>query len=231
MFNNSSKKQQYFITIDEPCHENWDLMIPTETGRFCSNCQKTVIDFSSLSDNEIIKIIERAKGKMLCGQFDTTQLNRIMVETNMQTSNPKLYKILLSLMLLASAGNLSAQETPTPVPQVVQTADPQKTNDSIPLNDGRKKGIVLDERRRNVRLGSVSVHSGNEQPLYVVNGVPVPVSDTNFLKTFNRKEIKNLTVLQGSKATAIYGPQAAAGAILIETYGTKKKRKKKSTIK
>jgi hypothetical protein len=46
-----SKKLQLQVPV--PCHEDWDKMTDAEKGRFCSSCQKTVIDFSKMSDREI----------------------------------------------------------------------------------------------------------------------------------------------------------------------------------
>lgn len=36
------------IRIENPCHENWNLMSRNQKGRFCDSCNKTVIDFSKM---------------------------------------------------------------------------------------------------------------------------------------------------------------------------------------
>jgi hypothetical protein len=41
------------INIPEQCHEEWSAMQQQEQGRFCAQCQKTVIDFSEMSDEAV----------------------------------------------------------------------------------------------------------------------------------------------------------------------------------
>lgn len=64
------------ISLTSPCHENLSGMTITERGRFCSSCQKDVIDFSSLSDQEVLAILHGLKGQSSCGMFASGQLNR-----------------------------------------------------------------------------------------------------------------------------------------------------------
>lgn len=63
------------ISIDNPCHENWDAMNPNEQGAFCLSCQKTVIDFSTKSINEIKSFFrELPLTEKVCGRFANDQL-------------------------------------------------------------------------------------------------------------------------------------------------------------
>ena len=58
------------IVIDNPCHENWDAMTPNEKGAFCSACQKTVLDFSKKTVDEIKSFfVELPKTETVCGRF------------------------------------------------------------------------------------------------------------------------------------------------------------------
>lgn len=70
------------IIIDNPCHENWDAMSPNERGAFCSACQKTVIDFSQKTINEIKNFfMELPQTEKVCGRFEEDQLNEINFES------------------------------------------------------------------------------------------------------------------------------------------------------
>ena len=94
------KKPNYIIKVKNPCQEDWDEMTQNDKGKHCVVCAKTVVDFSKLSDNQVIKVIENSKGKV-CGHFNKTQLNRTVTQTNEQ-KNPFLYQILAGALLLSS---------------------------------------------------------------------------------------------------------------------------------
>jgi len=93
-----------------------------------------------------------------------------------------------------------------------------------------------------IRLRGVTSITGNNQPLMVVDGVPIDNSINNYDATFNGfasggaggqlvggaqptnrgvdinpDDIASITVLKGPAATALYGIQAASGAIIITT--------------
>ena len=68
-----SKKIQ--LHIPTPCHENWDNMSPVDKGRFCMSCQKKVIDFTGMNDEQLIAYLKKPAAST-CGRFDERQLNR-----------------------------------------------------------------------------------------------------------------------------------------------------------
>jgi len=68
-----SKKIQLYIPT--PCHENWDNMSPVDKGRFCMSCQKKVIDFTGMNDEQLIAYLKKPAAST-CGRFDESQLNR-----------------------------------------------------------------------------------------------------------------------------------------------------------
>ena len=82
-----------------------------------------------------------------------------------------------------------------------------------------KLGQAISVRVR----GSSSISAGNE-PLYVVDGVPVTVSSqssyggaTNPLVDLNSNDIESIEVLKDASAGAIFGSRAANGVVLITT--------------
>ncbi|MBE6310346.1 MAG: SusC/RagA family TonB-linked outer membrane protein [Bacteroidales bacterium] len=98
----------------------------------------------------------------------------------------------------------------------------------------------------NVVLRSVTSLTGSNQPLYVVDGVPmnnstfnagnsfavadaVTVNEMDFSSRgsdFNPEDIESMTVLKGAAAAALYGSDASNGAIIITTKKGSKGRAK-----
>lgn len=91
-------------------------------------------------------------------------------------------------------------------------------------------GIVGQAPR--VRIRGVSSINGNQDPLYVVDGVPIISGDmggqanANGLGDINPADIETFDILKDGAAAAIYGSRAAGGVIVITT-----KRGKKGTMK
>lgn len=65
------------LSIPTPCHENWNAMTPEDKGRFCAACQKTVVDFTAMSDAQIAQFFKKPAGSV-CGRFEDSQLNRVV---------------------------------------------------------------------------------------------------------------------------------------------------------
>ncbi len=74
--------------------------------------------------------------------------------------------------------------------------------------------------------------SGNNQPLFVIDGVPIEGTDFNtsdaargaggydygnLVSDINPDDIESMTVLKGASATALYGSRASNGVVLITT--------------
>jgi hypothetical protein len=62
------------LSIPQPCHENWNEMSPREQGAFCQVCSKTVIDFTTMSDEEVKNYFLKHSGQKTCGRLRNDQL-------------------------------------------------------------------------------------------------------------------------------------------------------------
>ena len=110
---------------------------------------------------------------------------------------------------------------------------------------GKVAGLVVNQTAggasgsTRVMLRGNTEMTGNNQPLYVIDGVPL--DNTNFgsagtaggydlgdgISAINPDDIENMTVLKGPAASALYGSRASHGVILITT---KKAEKDKISI-
>jgi TonB-linked SusC/RagA family outer membrane protein len=95
---------------------------------------------------------------------------------------------------------------------------------------GKAAGVFVEQQNGKlgqgikVRVrGSASVSAGNE-PLYVVDGVPVITANlsnngapTNPLSDINPNDIESIEILKDASAAAIYGSRASNGVVLITT--------------
>lgn len=60
------------IHIPKPCHESWDAMTRDAQGRHCALCNKTVIDFTNWSIEDISDYLKRRDN--VCGRLNSSQL-------------------------------------------------------------------------------------------------------------------------------------------------------------
>jgi hypothetical protein len=97
----------YSLHIPKPCHQGWDKMQPSEGGRFCSHCSKTVVDFTLMSDAAIQQYFIQRQGQGVCGHFKTTQLQRIRITLPgyMLEKRLKGWQKFLVLFLICFGGN------------------------------------------------------------------------------------------------------------------------------
>ncbi|KUG06804.1 SusC/RagA family TonB-linked outer membrane protein [Solirubrum puertoriconensis] len=91
----------------------------------------------------------------------------------------------------------------------------------VQINQGSGKlGAAVQIRVR----GSSSVSASN-QPLYVIDGIPVTSQDVGLANTepinpladLNPNDIESITILKDAAASAIYGSRASNGVILVTT--------------
>lgn len=100
------------ITIPDPCHENWDAMTPVQQGRYCGACQKTVIDFTLMSDGQILDVFKKAGGRHPCGRYLPSQLDRPLLDTRPKTTfiGTLAKRIAAMVLLVQSASTAIAQQ-------------------------------------------------------------------------------------------------------------------------
>lgn len=74
------------LHIPQPCSQKWDDMTPNNHGRFCTQCDKTVIDFTDMTDAEILLHFSNISSGHACGRFRDDQLNVRLSAAGRRTS-------------------------------------------------------------------------------------------------------------------------------------------------
>jgi hypothetical protein len=79
-------------------------MQPTEKGRHCQSCCKTVVDFTGMSDAEIIRHLSQA-GPHVCGRLMPDQLNRTLAPAPVQKNGRSGWAWVLASLLMLAEGS------------------------------------------------------------------------------------------------------------------------------
>ena len=106
-------KSSLRLDIPVPCHEDWAKMLPEEKGRHCKQCCKTVVDFTDMSDQEIVRYFqEKAQGgggggkgsAGTCGRFMAEQLGRDLAPAQIQRNGLKGWPLVVAGALTLGEG-------------------------------------------------------------------------------------------------------------------------------
>ena len=125
------------LSIPKLCSENWQTMTLADKGRFCAACQKCVVDFTTMTDTEIVRYLNQNKGNS-CGRFTPEQLNR-------ELETPNHWAMPLSKWVLASTfslGFMSPKQGLTAVPMVQTEKRLVPSHKEILLQDIENEGLT-----------------------------------------------------------------------------------------
>src|SRR5690554_3572456 len=102
-----------------------------------------------------------------------------------------------------------------PAPSLNQALAGRVSGVQVNTNSGRPGG------RTNIRIRGFSSINSSNNPLYVVDGVMLPMGNqdqaSNAIDYINPNDIASVEILKDASSTAIYGSRGANGVILITT--------------
>lgn len=103
---------KFKIQISDPCIEKWASMQQQADGRFCSSCQKSVVDFTQFSDVDLQNWFASNKSTA-CGRFNPEQLDRLIMTKpvlNLRRFKPALFTAsLLAFLVMSKIGDASSR--------------------------------------------------------------------------------------------------------------------------
>jgi TonB-dependent SusC/RagA subfamily outer membrane receptor len=131
----------------------------------------------------------------------------------------------LGLVLALVAGCKSAQRTENQAPPPRRddvTAEDIERAPGQPIEEilkGRVAGVTVTQGEGGlvVRIRGVSSFYGNNEPLYVLDDVPITPGPGGALKGISPYDIESINVLKDPADTALYGVRGANGVIVIKT--------------
>lgn len=140
------------LSIYAPCSENWNSMTTTRQGKYCDKCAKQVIDFSFMTDQQILNYLQKKEGRM-CGRLNINQMNRQLISNPPSSRFSGFLKFLVSGIFLTQIEMAASQthvvyryERQFREDEGIQPADPN-TVDQPSLRDVSKnqiRGLVVD---------------------------------------------------------------------------------------
>ncbi|MBD2716364.1 TonB-dependent receptor [Microvirga sp. STR05] len=112
-----------------------------------------------------------------------------------------------------AVSSVSAREIASqPVADATQALQGRAAGVTVTSNGGAPGGAA----GTSIRVRGIT-SAGNNNPLYVVDGFPLPEGGENQLNAISPNDIETIDILKDASATAIYGVRAANGVVIITT--------------
>ena len=166
------------VTIPEPCVQQWHQIMPNNNGRHCDSCNKTVVDFTLMTNREIISYLSNSGS--VCGRLSKLQLDGVNRQLASSTANNttgwKKWMVAATLLTCTIFTKAIGQSTE---PAAIQTEQGPVTN--FPLGkiampvavEKTIEGQVVDEQNipligvevmiKGTRTGAVTDVNGNSR--------------------------------------------------------------------
>ncbi len=168
-----------------------------------------------------------------------TQLNVVLKESVQKLDD----------VVIKSYGAIKKSDLTGSVSSVKLEANPSPNTTIDQLLQGRAGGVTVSTTSAepgaaiNVRIRGLNSISVSNQPLYVIDGIPMDVDintpnamgspnnkNLNPLIGINPNDIESIEILKDASATAIYGSRGANGVVLITTKSGSRKKGSEVTV-
>lgn len=131
-------------------------------------------------------------------------------------------RIALPVVLLTACGSGKARTAPAPANTIGadEIRDRSGTESPEKALQGRFPGVEVTHGSDGglvIRIRGATGFSANNDPLYVVDGVPIQPGPGGSLTGFSAADIQSIRVLKDAADLTMYGSRGANGVILITT--------------
>jgi hypothetical protein len=156
------------VRISEPCRENWAAMTPASGGRHCAACAKTVVDFTRMTDAELLAHLARAGQTDVCGRLRADQVGRPLAAGSAPRASRGrawLGALLAALSLVLPTTTRAAwarqpAALATFVPGAVPSASQPVVEARVLAGSYRAEGVVLDAQTHQPIPGAIVMLQG-----------------------------------------------------------------------
>ncbi|MGH7522671.1 MAG: TonB-dependent receptor plug domain-containing protein [Gemmatimonadales bacterium] len=134
--------------------------------------------------------------------------------------------VVVVLLLAACSHGRSGAPAPRPTSGTIITADDIRRSPGMSLEQlllARVPGLTSEraaDGRTILHLRGTTTFLGDQEPLVVVNGIPLGPNASGNLNAISVQDIESIEVLRDGASTAAYGIRGANGVILIRTKQT-----------
>lgn len=156
------------IQIPVPCHEKWEEMEHSAGGGFCKSCQKTVIDFTGMTDSQLLEYFTKYPSHT-CGRFHTGQLEQ-PIEIPVKRIPWLKYFFQISLPALLFSYKANAQRLTKKHLTPVAVIDQKRSPSMIPEATIPVSGRITTNDGSAVAFASVMIEGTNEGTVADSNG-------------------------------------------------------------
>ncbi len=148
------------LTIAEPCHKDWATMQPDEQGRFCTACNKRVIDFTAMDDRGIYTTLLKGSADT-CGRLTQHQLDGVIKYEPVKTQrwHKYFFSFLVPVFLLvkqAGAQKIMGKLRATTITTVCNKLTTEKMRD-LPAKKYFEFSGVITDATSNEALNNASI--------------------------------------------------------------------------
>ena len=155
--------QQLQLILSNPFHQDWNEMSANDPGKFCNSCAKTVVDFSAMTDAQLMNYFANLKNESVCGRVHSDQVQRTI--TTLPQPRKKIFdywQYALSMLLLLGKGQQSrAQSGGVNIQQFGTSAEASSKKLHKVLASSEVQRIqIVDEKMEPVSGASIKFESG-----------------------------------------------------------------------
>ncbi|CAM4151215.1 MULTISPECIES: carboxypeptidase-like regulatory domain-containing protein [Flavobacterium] len=200
--------QNFNLAIENPCSENFNNFNSTEKGGFCNSCRKEVVNFTNMTDSQIIDYFKNST-KKTCGYFREEQLKNYASQITISQQKGKFWNASIMgfslLSLLSFTNGLAQEDTSNMTTHKVQT-DKKKVDNTTSNNQNLQEltsGVVYDESRIPLPGASITLKGSNIGVITNFDGeftFPKPLEkETILIVSYLGYETKEVKILNSKK--------------------------------